>query len=1253
MRRILLPFILLAITLPLSAFDVKQVEEVLDGKAIAFPALLPRYDQSSVNLYLSSPAWTTWNNGHGGNWYAQYDTLTGHPRRVLGGTLPWIGSGATAADVERAGRDFIAANSAVLGVSNSRLRFVPAIAEPTSDGRIRYAAFDYYIDDVPVETARLVFAINSGNMIYWHSSNISDLPVSTTPALTSAQALASALAYAGVTSSEVTVVEQPTLKLLPRNRATSDGLTYQLVYEISFRLKGGLSTWGAYVDALTGSVVGFGDTNEYAACPIRTAATGRVTGGIRPAQATDAEVVRSFPLVRVDGKSSAQTSSANGTFSFTGGTVSTGLNGSFFDTSCEDCLKSESEPVAGFQPFVSSTDGRLNLGTGGRDVTGAPGVSTRAYGNGTSTPADRTAFYHTNVARSIALKWLTLPWLQTSVPVKVNINQVCNAFWNGTALNFFKSGQVKSGSNIFVCSNTGEIRDVMQHEWGHGLDSNDGRPPGLALGLGDLATGEAVADHIAVFVDHDSCIGQSFYNKFSGPFLTDPDTMSIKTCDGVRNLDELRATRGTLSISNVTQKCPGPPVSTGSPLAAVYVGPMLREGHCEGEIWGQTDYHLAQDLLSGRKYGTATLDANKQYPSYAGDLLPAGADGSANPAFDKDAAWTLLERLYFDSRPIVASYASSRNQAIGPSAYDGYLIVDDEGDGLTNGTPHGTYINDAYMHHEIAEYGLPGGIPAGIDSRNCAAPATPVTTLSQSMDGTSGTPAVTLSWTPVSGAASYSVLRNERRNDVFLEVARVINSSSFTDAGVDNGVAYNYRVQANSGSGCWASSAGGVQSILVAQPDVRTGGVTVTDTPSGNGDGALDAGEKAQLFIVLTNSGLAGLTNVTGTLTTLSSGVTVTKAGPRSYGSIAINGSAGPALSFAVALDNDGTLCGTTAVFILNVSSDQGCFALPVQLPIGSAGSSCTVFRSAYAQPVSMAITSDKLNATCGDGDLVPDPGETVEVSINVNNVGDKVANGVVVTLGSDKSYLSIPTASISLGSLAPLGVETKTATFAVVVARNTPFADMATLTATVSSSGATVPASRSMTTVVNRDKVLRSLAYDFETGAQGWTSSNPTGWQLTSMQATTGNLTSLWKENYLPDKCDLLYSPSLEFSAASSLSFDLAYVSENSDAPYDGVNVQASVDGGKTWTRVDIAQGYSALAAGSGCMSKGEPFFCGVSPLMQHYDADLSPFAGFSGQLRFRFSSDQLVDASPAGAWVDNIAAKNVIVSVPSVPCP
>lgn len=1225
--------LLLSLAVPVFALEERAKPLSLDGKYKLFPSLQPYYDSEKVAAYLASPTWQAWNSAHGGNWTAQYDTLSGKPRRVYGGAIAWPG------DLETTARQFIAANSALFATTNDRLRFVPEAAGAAGDGNIRYAAFDYVIGGVPVESARLVFAVNNGNMIYWSSTNIADSPVVTTPALSPDAAQSALLGWAGVSVNDIEVRQAPRLKLLPRNSTAGGVLTYVLVYEMVFETADH-GTWAGHVDALGGQVVAFGNSNRYF-CPQNP--VGRVSGGIRPAEATDAEVVRSFPMVRVNASEGAIDTSLNGTFSWSGGNVSTALGGTFFSTHCVDCVKSKSDPVEGWQAFTSGVTGFLELGSGGGDEL-TPDHATESFGNGTSTPAERTAFFHTNMARLMALKWLDLPWLHTNVGVNVNINDTCNAFWNGTSTNFFKMGWSNPETRTLLCNNTGEIRDVMQHEWGHGLDSNDGLSPGLAAGLGDFATGEAVGDYVALFVDHDSCIGQSFANpRNTGPFVTDPDDASypVRNCNGVRNVDELRATRGKISTTNANQKCATATANAVLAIAPYYVGPLVAEGHCEGEIWGQTGWHLQQSLMTGRRYGTATVGTDKRVPTYAGDPLPAGADGSPNPAIDRHRAWSLHERLFYASRPLVATYAPSHMQAIGPSAYDGFMVVDDEGDGLANGTPHAAYINDAFADHGITE------LVTVSDARNCAALETPAVTASQTLDPASGMPAIVVSWSPVSGAAGYNVLRSERPHDVFLPVATVSSgSTSVTDGGVDNGVTYIYRVEAFAASGCYAGSAAGTVTATAAQPSIRFRHVNIDDT-FGDGDAGLDAGERAALYVVVENSGLAPLSNAQVTLTSRSAGVTVTQGGPYSYGTIAAGGTAGPARVFKIAVDKNPALCGTTANFVLTLTGTEGCLTTAFTLPIGNDGSSCVLYNGANARPSSVAITSDQAGA-CGDGDRYPDAGETIEVAVEVENSGTKTAQNVTVSLAVDKGYLSFAgPSSVNVGSVGGSFSETKTATFRLSVGSG-PFNDAVTFTATVGTN------QKSVTTFANRDKSLATQRYDFESGEQGWQATGAASNWTRTLAPQTGNVSTVFYSQYFDAMCPLLVSPVVEFTDSASLSFDLAYISENTDAPWDGIDVQVSA-GGK-WIKLYPVQGYSTPAhAGSGCIPGDSPMFSGYSPVMTRYTAPIPPeLAGTVGQVRFRWTADALVSAPLAGgAWVDNVALENVAVAVPDLTCP
>ena len=80
--------------------------------------------------------------------------------------------------------------------------------------------------------------------------------------------------------------------------------------------------------------------------------------------------------------------------------------------------------------------------------------------------------------------------------VNVNLNDVCNAYFDGT-LNFYRAGE--------GCNNTGRIRDVSHHEWGHGFHYYN-----LLSGDFDGSMSEGLADAIAFFHSGDAVMAPFF-----------------------------------------------------------------------------------------------------------------------------------------------------------------------------------------------------------------------------------------------------------------------------------------------------------------------------------------------------------------------------------------------------------------------------------------------------------------------------------------------------------------------------------------------------------------------------------------------------------------------------------------------------------------------------------------------------------------------------------------------------------------------
>ncbi|MEO7097143.1 MAG: MYXO-CTERM sorting domain-containing protein, partial [Polyangiales bacterium] len=119
------------------------------------------------------------------------------------------------------------------------------------------------------------------------------------------------------------------------------------------------------------------------------------------------------------------------------------------------------------------------------------------------------AFVHANIDPNLA-------WADTSMlPVNVNINQTCNANYNGVSINFYRATTALTGTQ---CQNTGRIADVVYHEFGHSVHHHaviDG------VGNVDGGVGEGMADVLAALITGDHGMGRGFF--FNDTALRDLD----------------------------------------------------------------------------------------------------------------------------------------------------------------------------------------------------------------------------------------------------------------------------------------------------------------------------------------------------------------------------------------------------------------------------------------------------------------------------------------------------------------------------------------------------------------------------------------------------------------------------------------------------------------------------------------------------------------------------------------------------------
>ena len=129
-------------------------------------------------------------------------------------------------------------------------------------------------------------------------------------------------------------------------------------------------------------------------------------------------------------------------------------------------------------------------------------------------PKEASAYRSTNLIHDHMREWLPefsdLDW---SMPVNIDVVGECNAFYDGSSINFFDEGG--------GCNPTSLIADVVHHEYGHAI--NDWYYQSLFYGFNNGAMNEGYADFWAMSLGDIAEIGKGFYTENN---------------DGIRKYDE-------------------------------------------------------------------------------------------------------------------------------------------------------------------------------------------------------------------------------------------------------------------------------------------------------------------------------------------------------------------------------------------------------------------------------------------------------------------------------------------------------------------------------------------------------------------------------------------------------------------------------------------------------------------------------------------------------------------------------------------
>ena len=421
-------------------------------------------------------SWSRLVKAMGSRTNAVWDHDTGVVRRIWGAGIAAPGTLGSPETAERTAREFLDAHLDLLAPGAAASDFV--LVSNHLRGGMRTLGFVQQRGGLPVEGGQVSFRFKNDRLFMIGSEALPHVPAPAKVAISDATASSAALAWIHRDTSKtavVTAIEAP--RVLPLIR--SGRVDYATVIPVVVRSTAPHGRWNVYVDVATGAAVARVQTLMFGQGTVAYNAPVRGPSGVRmDYPAYEAQVT-------VNGQN-ATTSPA--------GVVMWGNNNPAMVNA----------RVVGDQWDVNNDSGQdatqnLNLNNGGNVVWNAAA----------NTPVDAqvTTFVHANVvmnyARGIDAQ---NPFHNNQFDAIVNINDSCNAFYDGQAINFFSESQ--------DCNNTGRISDIVYHEFGHGVHEH-----AIIDGVGQFegALSEGTSDYLCTTITNDPAMALEFFKGDDQP----------------------------------------------------------------------------------------------------------------------------------------------------------------------------------------------------------------------------------------------------------------------------------------------------------------------------------------------------------------------------------------------------------------------------------------------------------------------------------------------------------------------------------------------------------------------------------------------------------------------------------------------------------------------------------------------------------------------------------------------------------------
>lgn len=448
--------------------DPNEVRLISDNKRV----LNEQYQYELRN----QPNWQNFLLDHG-IWYVHFSETNGKPHKAFGRPITVPGTNA----LERA-TYFMEHQLAGFGIPTSELEF----ASETENRHAAHVFFKQRHQGMEVLNSRLSVRMGTDGKVTSFSAEVFNHIAFESAVLSPSDAATAAMT--GISGTIVNVDANSELFILPIPEFERKRTTFRTVYQVTVFTKGEdqiPANYLCYVDAVDGRVLMRKNMVAHCESEPPGSASVTVTDDLSLTQPFDPETNSLLSNMEVSQGGNTLYTDGNGSLSgLNAGNATFRLRG----------LWSEVFTNGNTPSFTTS------LSNGANAIDWGTNANSR----------ESSAFYHVNIVHDyMKTKFPAFTGLDNPLATNVDVSGSCNAFYDGSSINFYTAGA--------GCTSFALIGDVVYHEYGHGINDKYYQSQGAIFMNG--AMGEGYADIWALGISASPVLGLGNSTSFPDEYI--------------------------------------------------------------------------------------------------------------------------------------------------------------------------------------------------------------------------------------------------------------------------------------------------------------------------------------------------------------------------------------------------------------------------------------------------------------------------------------------------------------------------------------------------------------------------------------------------------------------------------------------------------------------------------------------------------------------------------------------------------------